>query len=78
MTIEVERNFLVSSDGWRTQVQSSRLIVDHLIAQFETGKARIRLCDGSSVATLKGQRRGLERSEYHLPLPWAGRAGNTP
>ena len=71
MAIEVERKFLVSSDGWRTQVQSSRLIVDHLIAQFETGKARIRLCDGGAVLTLKGQRRGLARREYHLPLPWA-------
>ena len=56
---------------WRMQVRNSRLIVDHLIAHFKTEKARIRLCDGSAVLTLKGQRRGLARCEYHLPLTWA-------
>jgi len=49
-------------------VQSQRRIEDHLIAQFEDGKARIRLCEGEATLTIKGPRNGLSRKEYHVSL----------
>lgn len=75
MAVEIERKFLVAGEDWRSQASASRHIVDHLIARFETGKARIRMCDGAATFTLKGQRIGLSRSEYHLDLSPADAAG---
>lgn len=68
MAVEIERKFLVVGEGWREHVNASREIEDYLIASFEGGKARVRLCDGDPVLTIKGPRKGSSRSEYHLPL----------
>jgi len=68
MPLEIERKFLVRSDGWRRGVTRTMHIVDHLIARFPNGKARIRVCNNAATLTLKGQRKGLARSEYHVPL----------
>ncbi|CCM79434.1 putative triphosphate tunnel metalloenzyme (CYTH-like) [Rhizobium mesoamericanum STM3625] len=56
------------NDGWREAAGSRLHIVDHLVVQFDLGKARIRLCDHSATLTIKGLRRGFTRSEYHLSL----------
>ncbi|MBM3604171.1 MAG: adenylate cyclase [Alphaproteobacteria bacterium] len=68
MAVEIERKFLVTEATWRRDVNASHHITDHLIARFETGKARIRMCDGTALLTFKGNRNGLSRSEYHLHL----------
>jgi hypothetical protein len=68
MALEIERKFLVVDQTWRSLTSSSQHIMDHLIASFENGKARIRICGGSTILTLKGQRRGIARSEYHVPV----------
>lgn len=68
MAIEIERKFLVLGDDWRGQVSRSHLIKDYLIARFETGKARIRDCDGKATLTVKGNRTGVSRSEFHFDL----------
>ncbi|TCS05372.1 CYTH domain-containing protein [Rhizobium sp. BK418] len=68
MSLEIERKFLVINDDWRPAVHSTVHIADHLIAQFDGGKMRIRFCRRSSTLTIKGARRGVMRSEYHIPL----------
>ena len=68
MPVEIERKFLIRSDAWRAGVVKTRHITDHLIAKFESGKARIRICEGEAILTFKGQRRGCARGEYHIPL----------
>lgn len=68
MALEIERKFLVIGDSWRSEVTETLHITDHLIARFEMGKARIRLCNDGATLTFKGQRRGIARSEYHIDL----------
>lgn len=68
MAIEIERKFLVINEDWRPAAVSSRHIADHLIARFDAGKARIRVCNNASTLTFKGLRRGIARSEYHIEL----------
>ncbi|RCW81220.1 adenylate cyclase [Phyllobacterium bourgognense] len=71
MALEIERKFLVIKDGWRESARPGLQIVDYLIANFDGGKMRILFCDDLPTMTLKGPRRGLTRSEYHMPLPEA-------
>lgn len=68
MALEIERKFLVIDDGWRALAHSNVHIVDYLIARFDTGKARIRVCDGAATLTIKGQRKKFTRSEFHMPV----------
>ncbi len=70
MAVEIERKFLVVNETWRSQSLKRRSISDHLIARFENenGKARIRICDGAAMLTIKGPRRGYSRNEFHVDL----------
>lgn len=68
MFVEIERKFLIKDNAWRPEVICTRHITDYLIARFEAGKARIRFCDDIATLTLKGQKRGLKRSEFHVTL----------
>ena len=72
--LEIERKFLVVTETWRTDVVRSLHIEDHLIADFPKGKARIRICAGTATLTLKGNRAGIRRSEFNLPLTLADAA----
>ncbi|WP_410218023.1 CYTH domain-containing protein [Paracoccus sp. (in: a-proteobacteria)] len=71
MAVEIERKFLVLCDAWRDQTIACHHIRDHLIARFESGKARIRICDDTATLTLKGNRKGVSRSEFHVSLSHA-------
>lgn len=71
MFVEIERKFLIKDNSWRPEVICTRHISDHLVARFEAGKARIRFCDAAATLTLKGERRGLKRSEFHVSLKQA-------
>ena len=68
MFVEIERKFLIKSDAWKSGIKRTSHITDHLIAKFDAGKARIRICDSVATLTLKGQKRGLKRKEYHITL----------
>jgi adenylate cyclase len=68
MALEIERKYLVLDDAWREETTVRRQIEDHLIATFEGGKARVRICEDQPTLTLKGVRRGATRSEYHVSL----------
>jgi adenylate cyclase len=50
MPLEIERKFLVASDGWKNSVAQSVRIRDGLIATNNGHKARVRISDG--VATI--------------------------
>jgi adenylate cyclase len=68
VALEIERKFLVVGYGWRGKARTTLTITDHLIARFEMGKARIRMCNNAATLTFKGQRNGISRSEYHIDL----------
>ncbi|WP_169308877.1 CYTH domain-containing protein [Paracoccus gahaiensis] len=68
MGIEIERKFLVTSGDWRGQTLGCHHIKDYLVARFDTGKARIRVFDDQATLTIKGNRTGVSRSEFHFDL----------
>lgn len=68
MQVEIERKFLIRNESWRAAARDPRHISDHLIATFDGGKARIRICDDTATLTFKGRKRGLSRSEYHIDI----------
>ena len=68
MPTEIERKFLIRSNDWEPHVMRTLHILDYLVARFDTGKARIRICGEEAILTFKGQKTGVRRGEYHLPL----------
>ncbi|MBW6426072.1 adenylate cyclase [Rhizobium sp. XQZ8] len=64
----MKRKFLVNNDRWRGSARKTLHIADHLIARFESGKARVCFCENAATLTLKGLRRGASRSEFHVQL----------
>ena len=70
MAREIERKFLVASEGWRSAVVSRVDLRDGIIAFRDGRKVRLRFY-GDSHATLavKGPRIGMSRDEFEYPIP---------
>lgn len=71
MAIETERKFLVKSDDWRHDVQSScRLVQGYAEVSGALSTLRVRIIDQTTaVLTLKGKSNGISRSEYEYDIP---------
>lgn len=71
MKIEIERKFLLASDGWRARVRSSERIRDGLLSSQEDKKVRVRIIGARATLTVKtGRVRGV-REEFEYPIPLA-------
>jgi CYTH domain-containing protein len=68
VAIEIERKFLMASEGWRPGVVRTKIIVDGLLMSADGRKLRVRLCDGQATLTFKGRRDGFQREEVELPM----------
>ncbi len=68
MAVEIERKFLVVSDGWKTDVVSRHRLLDG-IAPFGSGKVRIRIDEFRAWVTFKGPRTGVTRPEFEYAIP---------
>src|SRR5215468_4752734 len=71
MGLEIERKFLVATDGWESAVMRSVRIRDGLIANNKGHKARVRIANDVATIALKSRRRGLVRSEFEYTIPHA-------
>lgn len=70
MGIEIERKFLVRSEGWRAAATGSALLRQGYLSSNAKATVRVRTKDdASAVITLKGQARGLVRAEYEYAIP---------
>ena len=70
MPVEIERKFLVVSDGWRREVsRSCRMVQGYLSDSGVT--VRIRLAEGAGMLTVKGRPAGIARDEFEYPIPAA-------
>ena len=72
MAIEIERKFLVASDGWRAQVQKSVPMRHGYLAPLG-GKASVRVRVEGEVGKLnvKAAKVGMSRAEYEYEIPAA-------
>lgn len=70
MGIEIERKFLVLSNGWQGAVTGSALLRQGYLSSNAKATVRVRTKDdASAVITLKGQVKGLVRAEYEYGIP---------
>nr|WP_246526694.1 CYTH domain-containing protein [Plastoroseomonas hellenica] len=67
--MEIERKFLLASDGWKAGVVETRLLKDGLLARFGGGKVRVRQSGDRAWVTVKGPRIGISRAEFEYEIP---------
>lgn len=65
---EIERKFLVSSDGWRKGAQGTFCCQGYLAA-CEDLIVRVRLLGERACLTIKGRKTGLSCPEYEYSIP---------
>jgi len=68
MGTEIERKFLVSSEGWREGPPGLRCRQGYLLARPDC-TIRVRVMGDQGYLTIKGPPQGLARPEYEYPLP---------
>jgi adenylate cyclase len=68
--MEIERKFLIASDGWRTQVSASYRIEQGYLVSTPERTVRVRLARDAGLLTIKGARSasGLSRYEWECAL----------
>ena len=78
MAIEIERKFLVATDGWRTAIERSEPIAQGYLvgAQALRGgharaSVRARLAGEQAWLNIKAATAGIARAEFDYPIPLA-------
>lgn len=72
MPQEIERKFLIASDGWRAGADQGRSFRQAYLAETDRAAVRVRISDGkNAVITIKSAKPGLSRSEFEFPVPVA-------
>lgn len=69
MKVEIERKFLLASDGWRKFVELSVYIRDGLIAVSDERKTRVRIIGDRATLTVKTKRVAGSRFEFEYDIP---------
>tara|TARA_R110002020_G_scaffold10961_16_gene41633 strand:- start:5707 stop:6186 length:480 start_codon:yes stop_codon:yes gene_type:complete len=72
MAQEIERKFLVVSDGWKALAESSALLRQGYLSSNAKATVRVRTWDDFKARlTLKGAAKGMVRAEYEYEIPMA-------
>lgn len=71
MKVEIERKFLLASDGWRKLVERTDYIRDGLIAVSDERKTRVRIIGDRATLTVKTKRVAGRRFEFEYDIPMA-------
>ncbi|WP_198358173.1 CYTH domain-containing protein [Streptomyces fildesensis] len=69
MGVEIERKYVVVSDGWRLVVDSGERMRQGYLAVPGTCSVRVRVCGETASLCVKGARQGDSRSEFEYPVP---------
>ncbi len=65
---EIERKFLVTNDGWRTDDPGQPLRQGYIPTQ-DARTVRVRVAGQQGYLTIKGPSVGMVRSEFEYPIP---------
>ena len=68
MAQEIERKFLVTGNGWRTD--NGTLIRQGYLYSSFNGTFRVRTKGEHAYLTVKGRKTGITRSEFEYEIPW--------
>jgi len=71
MSYEIERKFLVASEGWREQCDGGEVMRQGYLAGSAQGSVRVRLSGTQARLNLKGATVGPTRREFEYPIPVA-------
>jgi CYTH domain-containing protein len=71
MAIEIERKFLVLSDGWRLGAGPGRCVRQGYISRGGGVTVRVRRISDRAFLTVKGARKGISRPEFEYEIPAA-------
>lgn len=69
MKQEIERKFLVATEGWRPAATSSRRLRQGYLCVDPGRTVRVRVAGDEAWITIKGTSSGAARAEYEYPLP---------
>lgn len=70
MGTEIERKFLVATDGWKKSVTKSTEIIQGYLSDDREACVRARIVDGKEGwLTVKGKGDGVSRPEFEYPIP---------
>lgn len=64
---EIERKFLVAAD-WKPSGPGKRIVQGYL-SDAPKSTVRVRIADGRGYITVKGETKGIERSEFEYEIP---------
>jgi len=70
MGSEIERKFLVTGDGWRPGPPGVRQRQGYLSVE-ERATVRVRIDGERGTLTIKGEQRGITRTEFEFAIPLA-------
>ncbi|WP_051309855.1 CYTH domain-containing protein [Desulfogranum japonicum] len=68
MAKEIERKFLVASDGWQHLARGIHYRQGY-ICSGKGQTVRVRVVENKGILTIKGATQGISRSEYEYPIP---------
>lgn len=71
MPQEIERKFLLRSDAWRAQAESSERVRQGYLVADGVRSVRVRTKGGRGFLTIKGKLDGLARPEFEYAIPVA-------
>lgn len=66
---EIERKFLVASDGWRSAAGSGTALRQGYLSTDPDRTVRVRIAGDQARLTVKGRARGAKRAEFEYPIP---------
>jgi adenylate cyclase len=70
MATEIERKFLVVSDGWRDRVQGKNRLRQGYLSRESRASVRVRVFDGArATLTIKAAKSRFSRHEFEYPIP---------
>ena len=69
MALEIERKFLLVSDGWRTLARHRQLMRQGYLSGGSRCSIRARITDDAAWLNLKAKRSGMTRLEYEYAIP---------
>lgn len=75
MATEIERKFLVCSDGWRQGVTATCALRQGYLAIDDGNSVRVRTDGSRAWLTIKGRASGMTRPEFEYEIPAADAEG---
>lgn len=70
MALEIERKFLLASEGWRAQVESCERLAQGYLGGTRAS-VRVRIAGGRAWLNIKSRELGHSRQEYEYEIPLA-------